>query len=99
MIAAGGLDYSVNVVAGRWLEPVDFGVFVSVTAILQVFIMLSIAIRMVVAVHTAELAAQDGHRVGTFVRRVWRMVWEVGRHGDRGRRTGQPFPRALAPAF
>jgi O-antigen/teichoic acid export membrane protein len=78
MIAAGGFDYSVNVVAGRWLEPVDFGVFVSVTAILQVLIMLSIAIRMVVAVHTAELATQDERQVGAYVRCVW---WWSGKWG------------------
>lgn len=78
MIAAGGLDYSVSVVAGRWLDPVDFGVFVSVTAMLQVLILLSIAIRMVVAVRTAELAAQDERRVGAFVRRVWRWSLKWG---------------------
>jgi O-antigen/teichoic acid export membrane protein len=78
MIAAGGLDYSVSVVAGRLLDPIDFGVFVSVTAMLQVLILLSIAIRMVVAVRTAELAAQDERRVGAFVRRVWRWSLKWG---------------------
>jgi O-antigen/teichoic acid export membrane protein len=78
MIAAGGLDYSASVVAGRWLDPVDFGVFVSVTAMLQVLILLSIAIRMVVAIRTAELAAHDMRRVGAFVRRVWRWSWKWG---------------------
>src|SRR5262245_61390238 len=78
MIAAGGLDYSANLVAGRWLDPVDFGVFVSVTAMLQVLILLSIAIRMVVAIRTAELAAQDVRCVGAFVRRVWRWSWKWG---------------------
>ena len=79
MIVAGGLDYSVSVVAGRWLDPVDFGVFVSVTAMLQVLILLSIAIRMVVAVHTAELAAQGDGQVGAFVRYVrrWSLQWGV----------------------
>lgn len=78
MIAAGGLDYSVNVVAGRWLEPIDFGVFVSVTALLQVFLLLSIAIRMVVAVHTAEFALAGGQCVAPFLRRVWHWSWQWG---------------------
>jgi O-antigen/teichoic acid export membrane protein len=78
IIAAGGFDYSASVVAGRWLNPVDFGVFVSVTAMLQVLILLSNAIRLVVAIRTAELAAQDVRRVGAFVRRVWRWSWKWG---------------------
>jgi O-antigen/teichoic acid export membrane protein len=80
MILAGGLDYGVNVLAGRWLEPVDFGVFVTVTAILQVLLSLSIAIRMVVAYYTAELSAQaeSARRVGSFVRRAWRWSWQWG---------------------
>ena len=79
MIVAGGLDYSVSVVAGRWLDPVDFGVFVSVTAMLQILILLSTAIRMVVAVRTAELAAQGDGRVGAYVRYVrrWSLQWGV----------------------
>lgn len=80
MILAGGLDYLVNVLAGRWLEPVDFGVFISVTAVVQVLTLLSIAIRMVVAFYTAELTARAGSRdrVGSFVRRSWRWAWQWG---------------------
>lgn len=80
MIAAGGLDYAVNVVAGRWLVPVDFGVFVSVTALLQVLLSLSIAIRIVVAFYTAQRAAEAdaGQRVGAFVRRAWGWSWRWG---------------------
>ena len=36
MILAGVLDYVVNVLAGRWLVPVEYGIFVSIAAILQV---------------------------------------------------------------
>jgi O-antigen/teichoic acid export membrane protein len=78
MIMAGGLDYGANVIAGRWLKPVDFGVFVSVTAMLQICILLSIAIRMVVAVHTAEYAMQGDRRVGAFVRSVSQWSWKWG---------------------
>jgi len=79
MIFAGALDYAVSVVAGRWLEPVEYGIFVSVTAILQVLLLLSISIRMVVAFYTAELSAQgDSARVGAFVQRSWRWAWQWG---------------------
>lgn len=79
MVLAGGLDYGVNVLAGRWLEPVDFGVFVSVTAMLQVLLALTIAIRMVVAYYTAELSALgEPRRVSAFIRRSWRWSWQWG---------------------
>jgi O-antigen/teichoic acid export membrane protein len=80
MIAAGGLDYAVNVLAGRWLVPVQYGIFVSITAILQVLMLLAIAIRMVVAFYTAELAAREetATQVGPFVRLSWRWAWRWG---------------------
>ncbi len=80
MIAAGGLDYAVNILAGRWLEPVDFGIFISVTAINQILISLSVAIRIVVASYAAELAAQadSAVRMGAFVRGAWRWSWRWG---------------------
>ena len=80
MILAGGLDYVVNVLAGRWLQPVEYGVFVSVAAILQVMLYLSIAIRNVVALYSAELSVQDPSlkRVGAFVQRAWRWAWTWG---------------------
>jgi O-antigen/teichoic acid export membrane protein len=80
MILAGGLDYGVNVVAGRWLGPVDYGIFISVTAILQVLLLLSIAIRMVVAFYTAELSAQSDslNAVGILLRGVWKWAWRWG---------------------
>ncbi len=80
MIVAGGLDYLVNVLVGRLLDPIDFGVFVSVTAVVQVLTLLSIAIRMVVAFYAAELTAQGDarDRVGDLVRRSWRWAWRWG---------------------
>src|SRR5215472_19145285 len=73
MILAGALDYVVNVLAGRWLVPVEYGIFVSVAAILQVVLYVSIAIRNVVAFYTAELSQADpGTRVGAFVQSGWR---------------------------
>jgi len=80
MILAGGLDYVVNVLAGRWLQPAEYGVFVSVAAILQVMLYLSIGIRNVVAYYSAELSVQDRslNRVGAFVQRAWRWAWRWG---------------------
>ncbi len=80
MVLAGGLDYAVNVLAGRWLEPVQYGIFISVTAILQVLMLLAIAIRMVVAFYTAELGARPDSAglAGVFVRRAWRWSWQWG---------------------
>ena len=80
MILAGGLDYAVNVLAGRWLLPVEFGIFVCVAAILQVLLYLAISIRNVVAFYTAELSSQSDsfNQVGAFVQRAWRWAWQWG---------------------
>ncbi len=78
MVAAGGFDYAVNVIAGRWLQPVQFGAFVSVTAILQVLLSLSIAVRMVTAYYTAALTRAGDEQVGAFLRRAWRWSWRWG---------------------
>jgi O-antigen/teichoic acid export membrane protein len=80
MILAGGLDYVVNVFAGRWLVPIEYGVFVSVAAILQIVLYFSIGIRNVVAFYTAELSGQNdaSNRVGGFVQRAWRWAWRWG---------------------
>ena len=80
MIFAGGLDYIVNVIAGRWLAPIEYGVFVSIAAILQVMLYLSIGIRNVVAFYSAELSVRDNslNRVGAFVQRAWRWAWRWG---------------------
>jgi O-antigen/teichoic acid export membrane protein len=80
MILAGGFDYGVNLVAGRWLEPIEYGIFISVTAILQALLMPAIAIRIVVAFYTVELSVEgnSSSRVGAFLRRVWRWAWQWG---------------------
>ena len=80
MALAGGLDYAVNVEAGRWLLPVEFGIFVCVAAILQVLTYLAVSIRNVVAFYTAELSAQNkaDNQVGAFVRHAWRWAWQWG---------------------
>lgn len=80
MVLAGGLDYVVNVLAGRWLMPVEYGIFISVAAILQVVLYVSIAIRNVVAFYTAELTVRPDSRdqVGAFLRRSWRWGWQWG---------------------
>lgn len=77
---AGVLDYAVNVVAGRWLVPVEYGVFIAVAAVMQVLAQLTNAIRNVVAFYTAELSLhRDGSQgVGAFVQRAWRWGWRWG---------------------
>jgi O-antigen/teichoic acid export membrane protein len=80
MIVAGGMDYAVNVLVGRWLQPVQYGVFVSITALLQVVVFLSIAIRSVVGFYTAEVRARGGpaDRIGSFLQHAWRWAWQWG---------------------
>jgi O-antigen/teichoic acid export membrane protein len=80
LMLAGGLDYGVNVLAGRWLQPVQYGIFVCVGAILQVLVYLSLAIRNVIAVYTAKLGVESGSfkQVGAFVQRAWRWSWWRG---------------------
>jgi O-antigen/teichoic acid export membrane protein len=83
MIVAGALDYAVNILAGRWLEPVEYGIFVSVTAILQVLLLLTIAVRTMVGFCTAKLSVQSNplHGVGIFVQRAWHRAWQWGLMG------------------
>lgn len=79
MLLAGALDYLVNVLVGRWLAPIEYGVFVAIAAILQVFLYLSIAIRNVVAFYVAELTAganQTG--LSAFLQRAWCWAWKWG---------------------
>jgi O-antigen/teichoic acid export membrane protein len=80
MALAGGLDYGVSVLAGRWLEPAEYGIFIAVAAILQVLAQVTNTIRNVVAFYTAELSAKlDAKQgVGAFVRSVWRWGWHWG---------------------
>lgn len=77
---AGVLDYAVNVVAGRWLVPIEYGVFIAVAAVMQVLAQLTNAIRNVVAFYTAELTLQgEGSQgVSAFVQRAWRWGWRWG---------------------
>lgn len=80
MITSGALDYAVNVVAGRRLDPLDFGVFVSVMAVLQVLTLAAIAIRMVVAFYTASMSVGPSApaRVARFLRQVEAWAWRYG---------------------
>jgi len=77
---AGVLDYAVNVVAGRWLVPVEYGVFIAVAAVMQVLAQLTNAIRNVVAFYTAELSLhrENAQGVGALVQRAWRWGWQWG---------------------
>lgn len=77
---AGVLDYAVNVLAGRWLVPIEYGVFIAVAAVMQVLAQLTNAIRNVVAFYTAELSLHrdESQAVGAFVQRAWRWGWRWG---------------------
>jgi O-antigen/teichoic acid export membrane protein len=77
---AGGLDYAVSLLAGRWLVPVEYGVFIAVAAVMQVLAQLTNTIRNVVAFYTAELSSRRDSPQGVagFVQRVWRWGWRWG---------------------
>lgn len=77
---AGALDYAFNIITGRLLSPTEYGVFIAVTAILQVMVYLTNSIRNVVAYYMAELATTKGSasRTGRFLRRSWRWAWRWG---------------------
>lgn len=79
-LLAGGMDYVFQVFTGRQLAPAEYGVFIAVTALLQVVVYLTNSIRNVVAFYTAELttAEQALAQVGLFVRRSWRWAWRWG---------------------
>ncbi len=80
MALAGGLDYAVSVLAGRWLVPVEYGIFIAVAAVLQVLAQLTNTIRNVVAFYAAELSAKrdSSQGVGAFVQSAWRWGWKWG---------------------
>ena len=80
MALAGGLDYAVSVLAGRWLVPVEYGIFIAVAAVSQVLAQLTNTIRNVVAFYAAEISAKrDSSRgVGAFVQSAWRWGWKWG---------------------
>lgn len=81
MVLSGALDYATNVVAGRRLAPIEFGVFVTVMAIVQVVTLFSIAVRMVVAYYTAGLTADPSGGVrgrSAFLNDAWRWAWRWG---------------------
>ncbi len=77
---AGGMDYAFQILTGRLLAPAEFGVFVAVTALLQVVVYLTNSIRNVVAYYSAELSttAGNGGQIEAFVRRSWRWAWRWG---------------------
>jgi len=77
---AGGVDYAVSLFAGRWLMPVEYGVFIAVAAVMQVLAQLTNTIRNVVAFYTAELSSRRDapQGVAAFVQRVWRWGWRWG---------------------
>jgi O-antigen/teichoic acid export membrane protein len=80
LIVAGGFDYIVNIVAGRRLDPTQFFIFVTVTALLQVMVQLTNVIRNVVAYYTAESTVHEDatKRVGMVLRSSWRWAWRWG---------------------
>jgi O-antigen/teichoic acid export membrane protein len=83
MTFAGSLDYLVHVVVGRRLPPIEYGIFVSVTALVQVLIFLSTAIRSVIGFYTAELSfkANSLALISGLVKQCWRWAWQWGLAG------------------
>lgn len=80
MVVAGGFDYLVNILVGRWLVPTEFFVFVTVTAIVQIMVQVTNVIRNVVAYYTAEATVQPQpvERIGVLLGRSWRWAWRWG---------------------
>ena len=80
MGVAGALDYAVSLLAGRWLVPVEYGVFIAVAAVMQVLAQLTNTIRNVVAFYTAELSSgpEASERAAGFFQRAWRWGWRWG---------------------
>ena len=80
MVFAGSLDYLVHIVVGRRLAPIEYGIFVSVTALVQVLIFLSSTIRSVVGFYTTEAVHQpeSGQSVAALVCQAWRWAWRWG---------------------
>lgn len=80
MIIAGGFDALVSIVSGRMLSKEQFGIFVAVTALLQVLVHVTNVIRNVVAYYTADFTAQPESlaKIQTFFRRSWRWSWRWG---------------------
>jgi O-antigen/teichoic acid export membrane protein len=83
MTFAGSVDYLVHIVVGRWLPPVEYGIFIAVTALVQLLIFLSTTIRSVVGFYTAELVTKpDSFQAVTgLVRQTWRWAWQWGAMG------------------
>ncbi len=77
---AGGLDYLFQIYTGRMLAPAEYGVFIAVTALLQVAVYLTNSIRNVMAYYTAEIAVEPDSQsqIGRFLRRGWRWAWRWG---------------------
>lgn len=77
---AGAFDYLANIAVGRMLVPVEFGVFVAVTALLQVMVYVTNVIRNVVAYYTAELTAKPDAfpLIAAFLQDRCRWAWRWG---------------------
>lgn len=77
---AGGLDYLFQIYTGRMLTPADYGVFIAVTALLQVAVYLTNSIRNVMAYYTAEMSlGPDAQaQAGRFLRQGWVWAWRWG---------------------
>ncbi len=77
---AGGLDYLFQIYTGRMLTPADYGVFIAVTALLQVAVYLTNSIRNVMAYYTAEMSlGPDAQaQAGSFLRQGWVWAWRWG---------------------
>lgn len=78
-LLAGAFDYGVQVMIGRLLVN-EFGLFLAVTALLQVAVYATNVIRNVVAYYMAELTAVADPlpQLGRFLHQAWCWAWRWG---------------------
>src|SRR5215813_13427706 len=93
MVVAGSLDYLVHIVVGRRLAPVEYGIFVAVTSLVQLLIFLSTTIRSVVGFYTAELASRPecSANLSALVRQMWTWARKWGLIGTGALAVVTPF--------
>ncbi len=77
---AYGLDYLFNLVAGRLLEPAEFGIYIALAGVAQVLVVASVVVRTVVTRYVAQYQARPDAREHqrAFGRAALAWTWRWG---------------------